>query len=100
LERSTHDDFPSPPHFAPGEGNAATEPVPVAPALPVEDTVNDKERVFTDEADELELEIGDLATCAPASALDQPVRVRLTPRAGRRGLRGGAVVRYSLRHLH
>ena len=33
-----------------------------------------------DEADELEVEIGDLVTYAPASALDQPVRVRLTPR--------------------
>jgi len=42
--------------------------------------VDDAERVFVDEADELEVEIGDLVTYAPASAPDQPVRARLTPR--------------------
>jgi transcription elongation GreA/GreB family factor len=42
--------------------------------------VDDEERVFTDDTDELEVEIGDLVTYAPSSALDQPVRVRLTPR--------------------
>jgi hypothetical protein len=72
--------LPIPPQFSPEEANPAPEPVPVAPALPVEDSVDDEERVFTDDTDELEVEIGDLVTYAPSSALDQPVRVRLTPR--------------------
>jgi len=73
--------LPIPAQFAPDEANAATEPVARAlPALPDEDTVDDEERVFQDDADELEVEIGDLVTYAPASALDQPVRVHLTPR--------------------
>jgi len=44
---------------------------------------NEEERpedlVFGDEEDELEVEVGDLITYAPADALDKPVRVRLTP---------------------
>jgi transcription elongation GreA/GreB family factor len=65
------------------EANAATEPAPAEPALPAlpdDDAVDPEERVFVDDADELEVEIGDLVTYAPASSLDQPVRVRLTPR--------------------
>ena len=72
--------LPIPVQFAPVEANVVNEPVPAAPALPPEDTVTAEERVFVEDTDELEVEIGDLVTYAPASALDQPVRARLTPR--------------------
>ncbi len=49
------------------------------PAQP-DQGVRPEDLVFDDEDDEIEVEIGDLVTYAPASALDQPVRVRLTAR--------------------
>ena len=72
--------LPIPAQFMHDEANAATEQAPAGPALPAEDTVTAEERVFVEDTDELEVEIGDLVTYAPASALNQPVRVRLTPR--------------------
>ncbi len=45
-----------------------------------EEPENPEQLVFEDEDEELEVQVGDLVTYAPVGALDQPIRVRLTPR--------------------
>jgi hypothetical protein len=72
----TQTDLPS---AGPGQGDRGDQGDPGDPGDQGEPGDRPEDLVFVDD-DELEVEIGDLVTYAPASALDQPVRVRLTPR--------------------